>query len=298
VVALAALSDGRLASSISQDCIIKVWNPDTRASHDTLQGHAKPVTALAALSDGRLASGSEDGTIKLWDLDKGECLVTFEGHSSSVSAVAALSTFSIASASHYLTTNSQGFLTSEFTLKVWDLLTRNCLLTIKGCSSTVNALTVMENGNFAFASGEPSPFTQDNYIRLWDPVTGACLATIEGHSLSVNALAVLPDGWLVSGSDDCTIRLWDPATGSCAATLKSHIGAVNTLAVLPGGRLASGSADNTIKLWDPASREPGTCQLLFVADAAITAMDFLPASSILVAGDASGRVHWLRLPGA
>jgi len=34
-----------------------------------------------------------------------------------------------------------------------------------------------------------------------------------------------------------------------------------------------------------------------VADAAITALAFLPAVSTLVAGDASGRLHWLRLPG-
>jgi WD40 repeat protein len=68
--------------------------------------------------------------------------------------------------------------------------------------------------------------------------------------------------------------------------------------VLPGGRLASGADDCTIKLWDPASGDPESSQLLFVADAAITALAFLPAVSTLVAGDASGRLHWLRLPGA
>jgi WD40 repeat protein len=65
--------------------------------------------------------------------------------------------------------------------------------------------------------------------------------------------------------------------------------------VLPDGRLASGSFDNTIKLWDPASGEAGSSQLLFVADAAITALAFLSGASILVAGDVSGRLHWLQL---
>jgi WD40 repeat protein len=113
----------------------------------------------------------------------------------------------------------------------------------------------------------------------------------------VNALAVLPDGRLASGSSDNTINLWDPATGQLTATLEGHSGSVNTLTVLPDGRLASGANDHTIKLWDPDSGEPESSQPQFVADAPITALAFLPAVSTLVAGDASGRLHWLRLPG-
>jgi WD40 repeat protein len=113
----------------------------------------------------------------------------------------------------------------------------------------------------------------------------------------VNALAVLPGGRLASGAVGGTIKLWDSDSGQLQATLQGHSGSVNALAVLPGGRLASGAIDGTIKLWDSASGEPESSQLLFVADTAITALAFLPAPSTLVAGDASGRLHWLRLPG-
>ena len=148
--------------------------------------------------------------------------------------------------------------------------------------------------------------TQIQKAGGWRPSSASLLAseallrTLIGHTDRICALAVLPDGRLASGSGDHTIRLWNLATGACAATLEGHTGVVWALAVLPDGRLASGSGDATIKLWDPASGDPGSGELIFVADAAISALAAIPGAlplgaSLLVAGDASGRLHWLKL---
>jgi WD40 repeat protein len=143
-------------------------------------------------------------------------------------------------------------------------------------------------GDGRLASG-----SSDNTIRLWDPASGACERVFEGHQDWVRALAVLGDGRLASGSDDNTIRLWDPTSGVCERVFKGHQGSVWALAVLGDGCLASGSDDNTIRLWDP-NQPDGVPRVLFVADAAISALVAHPTRPLLIAGDASGRLHWLQ----
>lgn len=61
---LATLSDeGSFTNSI------RIWNAQTGALLQTLQGHSKTVNCLAFSPNGKLlASGSDDGTIKLWQV--------------------------------------------------------------------------------------------------------------------------------------------------------------------------------------------------------------------------------------
>ncbi len=175
------------------------------------------------------------------------------------------------------------------------LLASEALLrTLIGHTDRICALAVLPDGRLASGSG-------DHTIKLWNPASGACVATFEGHSSSVNALAVLPDGRLASGSDDPTIKLWDPATRRAAPPpWKATPARCGPWRCSPTGASLRAQAMRTIKLWDPASGDPGSGELIFVADAAITALAAIPGAlppgaSLLVAGDASGRLHWLRL---
>ena len=78
--------------------------------------------------------------------------------------------------------------------------------------------------------------------------------------------------------------------------MEGHGGRVLTMVELPDNRLISGSDDRSIRQWDTAIDNPGSGGLIFMADAAITALAFITKSSLLVAGDASGKLHWLKMP--
>jgi len=274
VSALMALPDGRLACGCS-DGTIRQWDPASGFCSADFKGHQGSVRALVVLGDGRLASGSDDNTIRLWDPASGSCSAVLQGHQRGVRALAVLGDGRLASGS------------DDKTIRLWDPASGSCSAVFEGHQRWVLALAVLGDGRLASGSG-------DNTIRLWDPASGSCSSVFEGHRGWVCALAVLGGGRLASGSNDNTIRLWDPSSGSCSAVFKGHQGYVNALVVLGDGRLASGSSDQTIRLWDP--RHPdGAPRVLFVADAAITALAWVPAHQLLVAGDASGRLHWLEL---
>ena len=271
-----AVRDGQLASG-SDDKTIRLWDPATCACTEVFKGHQNWVRALEVLGDGHLVSGSFDETIRVWEPATGSCTTVFKGHQGWVRALEVLDDGRLASGS------------SDTTIRLWDPATGTCSAVFEGHLGGVYALAVLGDGRLASGSF-------DKTIRMWDPATRTCTAVFEGHQGWVNALAVLHHGRLASGSSDNTIRLWDPATGVCTAVFKGHQGGVQALAALGDGRLASGSDDATIRLWDPA-RAAGAPQVLFVADAAITALVAHPTRPMLVAGDDSGRLHWLELPG-
>ena len=87
--------------------------------------------------------------------------------------------------------------------------------------------------------------------------------------------------------------MWDLESGRELRTLDGHSAAVNGVAVTPDGRRAvSASEDNTLKVWD---LETGEVLATFTCDAAAFCCAFSDALKLIVAGDAGGHLHFLRL---
>src|SRR5215475_13643459 len=93
------------------------------------------------------------------------------------------------------------------TVKLWDVGTRQQLVTLKGHRSPVTSIAFSSDGK-TLATG-----SEDKTIKLWDVGMRRELATLKGHGDKVLSVAFSPDGnTLGTGSSDRTVRLWIAAT--------------------------------------------------------------------------------------
>jgi WD40 repeat protein len=164
------------------------------------------------------------------------------------------------------------------------------LRTLNGHSGSVRAVAVTADGLRAISC------SSDRTLKVWNLETGEELLTLNGHSSDVNAVAVTADGLrAISGSDDDTIKVWNLETGEELLTLNGHRSDVNAVAVTADGlRAISCSDDDTIKVWN---LETGEVIASFTGESPIKCCAVAPDGVTIVAGEASGRVHFLRLEG-
>jgi WD40 repeat protein len=274
---VAVSADGRRVVSASKDKTLKVWDLESGRELRALAGHSDGVWGVAVSGDGRwVVSASEDQTLKVWDVESGRELRTLAGHSRSVHGVAVSGDGRRAVSASY-----------DKTLKVWDLESGRELRTLVDHSGEVLGVAVSGDGRRAVSA------SWDRMLKVWDLESGHALRTLAGHSADVRSVALSEDGRrAVSASWDKTLKVWDLETGRELRTLSGHFKAVNGVAVNADGRRAvSASDDRTLKVWD---LETGALLATFTCDAAAYCCAFAGARRI-VAGDQSGRVHFLSL---
>jgi GTPase SAR1 family protein/DNA-directed RNA polymerase subunit RPC12/RpoP len=104
----------------------------------------------------------------------------------------------------------------DHTLKVWNLETGECLVTLRGHTGIVESVQITPDERYAISGSD------DQTVKIWDLEIGACVTTLEGHQKGINSIAISPDGTLVAstGFTDHTIRLWDWKSGTCTQVIE------------------------------------------------------------------------------
>ncbi|KIK53567.1 hypothetical protein GYMLUDRAFT_1025348 [Collybiopsis luxurians FD-317 M1] len=137
------------------------------------------------------------------------------------------------------------------TVCIWDALTGEQLLQMKGHTDWVCSVAFSSNGSKVISG------SQDGTVRLWNALTGEQEMIMIGHTDYIHSVAFSPDNRkVVSGSKDKTVRMWDAVTGNTLPEMVGHTGEVSSVAFSPeGAKIVSGSADKTICIWDAGTGE-------------------------------------------
>jgi WD40 repeat protein len=165
------------------------------------------------------------------------------------------------------------------------------LRTLSGHSDWIQAVAVTADGKRVISG------SNDKTVKVWNLETGEEQLTLSGHSSWVQAVAVTADGKrVISGSNDNTVKVWNLETGEEQLTLSGHSGYVLAVAVTADGkRVISGSNDNTVKVWN---LETGEEIATFIGESDFYSCAVTPKGLTIVAGDAGGMVHFLKLENA
>src|SRR6476661_2655568 len=175
------------------------------------------------------------------------------------------------------------------TLKIWDLASGRELQTLTGHTKPVWGVAIAPDGNTMIED------LWDHTLKIWDTETGNEVITLIGHTGWVLGVAIAPDGLTAISASANTLKVWDLASGTELRTLTGHTGWVSAVAIAPNGLIAvSGSSDRALKIWDLLS---GKEIASFSPDAEFECCAIAPDGVTVVAGDRSGRVHFLRLEG-
>lgn len=154
-------------------------------------------------------------------------------------------------------------------------------------------------GKGADTEEPPAPGDVAHALHVWKLEGTALESTVPsqplyGHTMAISCIAITHDGRFgLTGSIGRLIRLWDLKHGTCVHVLRGHKGRLFAVALSDDGRLAvSGSEDMTLRLWDLRA---GQLLYTFTGTSAIQTCDIAPDGSWVIAGEWSGRVHWVEV---
>ncbi len=271
------------------------------------------VTVAVTPNGKQVISGSFWGTIRVWDIETRKKLFSLTGHTNSVNTVA-------------ITPDSKRMISgsSDTSLKVWNLKTKRELFKLEGHEDSINAVAVTPNGKWLISG------SSDTTLRVWNLETRENLLTFKGHSASINAVAVLPNVrwgiykyfsvkgkrskcltekyWVVSGSSDNTLKIWGLFSGKVIASFTGD-SAILCCAVAPTEmfakklEIALGWYEklSELKELQIASKPEELINekfthLMQLGNTQLQNWDApLTYKELIVVGEASGRLHFLRL---
>lgn len=204
----------------------------------TIDHSASNPDAIVFSPDGTfIFTGSDDGVIRRWDVVSGALISQFPtGQQNWVNAI------DVSSDGTLLASGAAGSNT-DYTIKIWDLLSGSLLVTLTDVA-WIGKLLFSPDGKYLVSSTAFGFFAT---VKVWAVATGQLLNEFNSKYVDIS---FSPDGSLILLTDDRGIEFREVPSGN---VLKSIEGVTSgSLAISHDGRLlAVGNKGNgTIKTWD------------------------------------------------
>ncbi|KAA0702027.1 Lissencephaly-1 -like protein A [Triplophysa tibetana] len=214
VSSVAIMPNGDHIVSASRDKTIKMWEVATGYCVKTFTGHREWVRMVRPNQDGTLiASSSNDQTVRVWVVASKECKAELREHEHVVECISwapesAHPTILEATGSETKKSGKPGpFLLSgsrDKTIKMWDVSTGMCLMTLVGHDNWVRGVLVHPGGKFIMSCAD------DKTLRIWDYKNKRCMKTLSAHEHFVTSLDFHKSApYVITGSVDQTVKVWE-----------------------------------------------------------------------------------------
>uniref|UniRef100_A0A2R9A5C7 Platelet-activating factor acetylhydrolase IB subunit alpha n=1 Tax=Pan paniscus TaxID=9597 RepID=A0A2R9A5C7_PANPA len=214
VSSVAIMPNGDHIVSASRDKTIKMWEVQTGYCVKTFTGHREWVRMVRPNQDGTLiASCSNDQTVRVWVVATKECKAELREHEHVVECISwapesSYSSISEATGSETKKSGKPGpFLLSgsrDKTIKMWDVSTGMCLMTLVGHDNWVRGVLFHSGGKFILSCAD------DKTLRVWDYKNKRCMKTLNAHEHFVTSLDFHKTApYVVTGSVDQTVKVWE-----------------------------------------------------------------------------------------
>lgn len=229
----------------SADKKIKIWEISTpgtnlQSSLNTLNGTMSPASSPSSSASlagsGSIARDASSPSLSSSSsLKKKKASVTLRGHSAPVTCFYASSTILVSGS-------------CDGMMKVWDMKTKKCTISIRTGDAGLTGLQFDEKLNLLVTS------STDGQAKVWELAALNLKTTLSGHKVSISAMKFHQNILATASADHC-VKVWDLRAGTLLKTLRGHTDEVLCVDIV-GDTIVAGAADGTLLEWNHSEKSP------------------------------------------